>query len=230
MARTVWEALQGAETGHRGRRSGEPVHRYTKTLAGQEGRFWQPFNRRHAARYLRAAERYDRIGRMAHRTARNGRQNGPLGHVALDVLRDLLRLVDFRTGRLDPAISTIASRIGRSVAAVHEALKRLRAHGFLTWLRRYTPAETAGQAGPQVRQTSNAYALMLPARAVIEDEPPLPEDELHRQATIAAEVAAMIESLPLFERHRAQIESEGLADALTALANAVAAREAAQLA
>jgi len=77
----------------------------------------------------------------------------------------MLNMIDHATGRLDPAIDTIAGRIKRSRDAVWRALKALKAHGFVDWLRRYVPAPTAGQAGPQVRQTSNAYRLTLPAIA-----------------------------------------------------------------
>ncbi len=172
---------------------GAPVRRHTKTLPGHEGRFWQPFRRGQASRYLLAAERYDRTGRLAHRADRNRRHNGPLGHVALDVLRYLLRIIDFKSGRLDPAILTIANRIGRSPAAVVAALQRLKRHGFLDWLRRYEPTQNEGR-GPQVRQTSNAYRLALPAaaEALLPAEAPPPDCETDRRVRAVQEARAMI--------------------------------------
>lgn len=224
MAVTLWEAIAGTTQGEHSCRAGEPVHRYTKTQRGREGRFWQPFSRRNAARILRAAERYDRVQRLKHRQERNRRQNGALGHVGLEVLRELLRLIDWRTGRLDPAITTLADRLGRSVGAIVAALKRLRDHGWLSWIRRYEP--TGNAEGPQVRQISNAYALMIPASAQIEDEPPLPDDELDRRQTETATYRAMIASLPLFERNRAMVGDAELADTLSRLEAAIIAREA----
>ena len=159
---TVFEALGGAKGRRPGRQTGQRVHRYSRTEEGREGRFWQPFNPKNVARFMQAAEKYDRLKRLAHRRERNNRENGAIGHVGLEVLRELLRLIDYKTGRLDPAIATLALRIGRSIAAVVDALKRLKAHGFLDWLRRYVPTGNAGMRGPQVKQTSNAYRLMLP--------------------------------------------------------------------
>ena len=222
---TVYEALTGATPPKGARSTGQPVHRYSKTARGKEGRFWQPFNPKHTAQIMQAAERYDRIGRMACRSHRNGRKNGHIGHIGLEVLRELLRLIDYKTGRLDPAIRTIATRIGRSVAAVVEALKRLRDHGFLSWLRRYVPTGNAGFRGPQVEQTSNAYRLMLPATIAAAMTAPPPDDDLARRAGRAADTAAMIASLPLDEQPAQIVEDEGLAAVLSRLGRAVMQKE-----
>jgi hypothetical protein len=56
-------------------------------------------------------------------------------------------------------------KLRRSKDAVVRALQALRAHGFLDWLRRYVPTGQEGR-GPQVKQTSNAYRLSMPARAM----------------------------------------------------------------
>jgi hypothetical protein len=45
--------------------------------------FWRPFNPKDISRYLLAAERFDRAGRQ------KGDRSGPLGAVALEVLREL---------------------------------------------------------------------------------------------------------------------------------------------
>lgn len=206
---TVFELVEALSRGRGSRRTGQPVRRDSR-LKGGEGRFWQPFNGRNARRYLLAAERYDCAGRMAARRDRTGRKIGPLGHVGLNVLRELLRLVDYRTGRLDPALTTLAARTGHSVAGVVAALKRLRQHGFTDWLRRVEPTGNEGR-GPRVRQASNAYALLLPKRAeaLLPAAPPEPVDHEHARAAKAAEWRAMIDSLPVGQRNQAELGQGG---------------------
>lgn len=174
-----------------------PVRRHSYA-AGREGVFWRPMKRADAWQIVEAAERYDEQTRKA------GQRNGALGHVALAVLKYLVRRMDNRTGQLDPAIDTIAAKVRRSRSAVIEALKALRQHGFLDWLRRYVPTENEGR-GPQVRQTSNAYRLFLPAAARrllgrLATPAPAPDDFTHGQESRAAEIEAMRAGLPLKER------------------------------
>ncbi|WP_294287822.1 hypothetical protein [uncultured Sphingomonas sp.] len=73
------------------------------------------------------------------------------------VLKALLKNIDFATGRLFPSIDTIADQ-----AAVHRnsaigALRRLKAHGFIEWVRRSVKTGNTGEFAPQREQTSNAY-------------------------------------------------------------------------
>lgn len=222
---TVFQALQGAQR-HRGdgRRTGEPVRRHSRPQ-GREGLFWRPFNPQDRARFMLAAERYERAQREP------GKRNGPLGPVGLEVLRELLRLVDYRTGRLDPAIQTLCDRLRRSRDAIVRALANLRAAGFLDWLRRYEP--TGNAEGPQVRQITNAYRLSLPAAAArllgrIAQPAPIPDDEQHRRAERAATVAGMIAGLPLYEQPAQLIEDPELAEILSRLARGVMERESAE--
>lgn len=223
---TVFEALGGAAKGRRpGRQTGQQVHRYSRTEEGGEGRFWQPFNPKNVARFMQAAEKYDRLKRLANRRARNNRENGAIGHVGLEVLRELLRLIDYKTGRLDPAIATLALRIGRSIAAVADALKRLKAHGFLDWLRRYVPTGNAGLRGPQVKQTSNAYRLMLPAQVERGMTVPLPEDDTDRRKTVIEDGRAMIARLPLDEQPAQLVDDPGLAAILARLGRSIMSHE-----
>ena len=222
---TVFEALGGAVGRRPGRETGQRVHRYSKTAAGKEGRFWQPFNPRDVARFLQAAEKYDRLKRLAHRRERNGRENGAIGHVGMEVLRELLRLIDYKTGRLDPAITTLAQRIGRSIAAVADALKRLKEHGFLDWLRRYVPTGNAGLRGPQVKQTSNAYRLMRPAEVLRGMTAPPPQDDSQRRELAAEEGRAMIAALPLDEQPAEMIDDPDLARLLSRLGRSIMDRE-----
>lgn len=70
----------------------------------------------------------------------------------------LLDRMDHRTGQLYPELATIAGDAGLSKQTVIDALKRIRAHGFIAWVRRSKrKPESEGQAGPQREQTSNAY-------------------------------------------------------------------------
>jgi hypothetical protein len=218
-------------TGKRRREDGcpapEPVRR-DSVLRGSEGRLWRPFKRQEVSRYMLAAERYDLAGRIGARQDRTGQKNGPLGHVALDVLRQLLRLIDYRTGQLDPSINGLAARIGRSAAAVVAALARLRDHGFLDWLRRYEPTGNTGK-GPRVQQTTNAYRLHLPPRAerLLPAAAPAPADHVHRATALAAEAKAMIDGLPLWEQGTAASgfrDPSGIGSALDKLGAAIARR------
>jgi hypothetical protein len=154
--------------------------------------FWRPFNPKDIGRYLLAAERFERAGRQ------KGDRSGPLGAVALEVLRELVRPSDYRTGRLEPALTK------RSKDAVVRALANLRTHGFLDWLRRW---EATGdrEGGPQEKQATSAYRLTLPPAAEkllghLASPPPTPEDIEHARAARMAAVVAMVDGLPLDEQ------------------------------
>ena len=122
---------------------------------------WQPIGRSNQeARVIigirmHAAQSYDRKHKQ------KGQRNGPLGSIGIDVLRELYRMVDYRTGRLDPSIATICDRTRRSKQAVVDAMQRLQEHGFLVRVRRAEAIEGVHR-GPQVRQITNAYGFSLP--------------------------------------------------------------------
>ncbi|WP_231639418.1 hypothetical protein [Sphingomonas profundi] len=82
---------------------------------------------------------------------------GPLTPYGIRVLEELLRLPDFRTGRLDPAIAHLQKVTRFARATIVRALARLKAHGFLDWVRRSRTTGNDREAGPQRAQTSNAY-------------------------------------------------------------------------
>jgi len=203
--------------------SGAPVRRHSRTAGRCEGVFWRPFDGKESARYMLAAERYERTRREANK------RNGPLGPVGLEVLRDLLRLIDYRTGRLEPAITTLMRRLKRSRDAICRALKALQRHGFLDWLRRWEPVPNAGEAGPQVKQATNAYRLTLPPAAAkllgaLAGPCPTPEDHQHALETRRAAARAMVDALPLDEQAQALGGSGPLAEALARLARGVMCR------
>ena len=201
----------------------QPVRRHSRLAGECEGVFWRRTDRREVRRVLLAARRYDVVGRAP------GRRNGPLGHVALEVLELLTNLVDFRTGRLEPAIDTIARKVRRARSAVVAALSRLREHGFADWLRRFEPTGNEGR-GPQVRQVANAYRLALPARAArllgaIGQDVPMPDDVEHAQEARSEALAAMKASLPLDELAVVEVDDGPLARALASLGRLVQERE-----
>jgi hypothetical protein len=163
------------------RQSGARVRRHSRQRGFCEGTFWRRFDPRDIGLYMRAAERFDRVKR------KQGEPQGPLGPIALEILRELLRLVDYKTGRLEPKLETIMLRLRRSKDAVVRALARLRAHGFLDWLRRWEPGDEASNW--QNHQTSNAYRLLIPPAAWrllgFKGDPPSPDDDADRRAAAA---------------------------------------------
>lgn len=95
-------------------------------------------------------------------------------------------------------------RLGRSRDTIVRALKNLRAHGFIDWLRRYEPTGNEGR-GPQVQQTSNAYRLSLPEKARqflgrFGKAPPPPADHGQDQQAWSEAIDAYKTTLPLDER------------------------------
>jgi hypothetical protein len=216
-ARAIGDVLSGATT--KIRRTFQPVRRNSYNVGEREHRLWRPVNKREISARLKAAEWYDRQNKEP------GARNGALGHIGLEVLRELYRIVDFKSGRLEPAIDTIMQRIKRSRAAVVRALARLKKHGFLDWIRRTEPTENEGQ-GPQVRQVTNAYWFGLPQFALafvkrVMGAGPPPDDDVARRATDAAEMESMIEALPMAERMAARVNDPQLAAILARLGDGV---------
>lgn len=80
-----------------------------------------------------------------------------LRRVDLTVLEAVMQTLDFATGRLFPAIDTIATRAGCHRNSVIAALRRLRDHGLISWVRRTIKTANEGEFAPQREQTSNAY-------------------------------------------------------------------------
>ena len=200
-----------------------PVRRGSRLAGTCEGAFWRRTDRQEMRRVVLAAKRYELAGRQ------QGRRNGPLGHVGIEVLDLLANLVSYRSGRLEPSIAYLMGKLKRSKDAVHRALTALRKHGFLDWLRRHEAVELVEGPGPRVRQVSNAYRLSLPPRAARLlghrlTAPPLPDDVMQEREERAAWLAQHKASLPLFELPSAEIEDDRLAKALGELGRAVETR------
>ena len=220
-ARSFGEILGG--TKYKAARTNQPVHRNSYNVGEREERFYRPVPKTEVGARMRAAQAYD----VQYRE--KGQRNGPIGHIGIEVLRQLYRMICPRTGRLDPAINTLAERINRGRTAVFDALAALKAHGFLDWIRRTEPTGNTG-AGPQVKQASNAYRLDLPAKAralvaKIMRKPPTPVDDEARRASDAAETERMVAALPLREEMATRIEDPSLAAVLARLGTAVSDRE-----
>ncbi len=132
MMKTIGAVLGSLIPGGGARVGRHPVRRGSRLAGSCEGAFWRPVPRAEVRRVVLAAKRYELVGRQA------GQRRGPLGHVALKVLANL---VSHRSGRLEPSYAYLMAKLKRSKDAVHQALKALREHGFLDWLRRHEVVE-----------------------------------------------------------------------------------------
>lgn len=140
------------------RRTYQPVRRNSPHVGEYERQRWQRENRFSRAENnarLKAAELLEK------QTKKPGKRNGALGHIAIEVLRCLLRLRGKADGRLDPSLTWLAGELRRARSAVARALARLRQHGFLEWTRRSEPVEDPEPGGQYVKQATNAYFLRL---------------------------------------------------------------------
>lgn len=219
-------------------RSGAPVWRNSYTVGQVEDRVWKPINggsTRSATRFLKAilngARRLELATRARRQESDPGCRNGDLGEVGIEVLTFLFDTVDYATGRLEPAVRTIADAIGRSYSAVHRALVRLRDNGFISWMRRSKPKDNPAPGEPAVEQASNAYAILCPAGmkgwiARLFAKRPVPECEADRRKREKADMEAMLAGMTAEERHRATWNGSGLlGDTLRDLARAVDQRD-----
>ncbi len=209
----MFAALGTVMTGLTGRRTHAPIRRHSKPAGQCEATIWRGTTRRDTRQIVLAARRYEIAMKPP------GKRTGPLGAVALEVLELLANLVDYRTGRLEPSLDTMMRKLRRSRDAVVRALKALRDHGFVDWLRRFVPTDNEGSKGPQVRQTSNAYRLAMPAKARAclgryGEAPPLPEDGEQATAERAAALEAYSTSLSI-EDILSSIEDARMRDSLT---------------
>lgn len=189
-------------------------------LAGHcESVFWRQTNHSQCKRIVLAAKKFERS------TREPGQRNGALGSIALELLELFANLVDFKSGRLEPAITTIMRMLKRSKDAIVRALSNLQKHGFLEKIRRFVRTRGEGR-GPQIKQTSNAYRLLLPAAAerllgILGQPCPPPED-------FAPEPKTWLKELPLSERPLAIIGDDRLSKALSRLGSFIQERESAR--
>lgn len=219
-------------------RSGEKVWRNSYTEGTIEHRIWKPINdgttrggKRWTAALLKAARQLEYRTRRERREKEPGARNGALGEVGLEVLAYLYETVDYTTGRLEPAIATIADAIGRSYAAVHEALCRLREKRFVSWIRRSKPVPDPQPGGQQVEQVSNAYGLLVPE--AMKDwlstllRPTRAQCEIDRRKRQDEEYQAMLAGLTAEEFHEATWDGcdRLLGERIASLGKAIDARD-----
>jgi hypothetical protein len=218
-------------------RSGERVWRNSYTEGTIENRVWKPIHdgsarggKRWTAALMKAARALEYRTRLKRRETEPGARNGDLGEIGLEVLSFLYETVDYATGRLEPAIATIAEGIGRSYSAVHEALCRLRQKNFLHWMRRSRPIDDPEPGGPQVEQVPNAYALMVPEAmkgwlAALLHKGKVPACEADRRKRERDAFEAMLAPLTAEARHEATWNGDRLlGETLRSLAAAIDAR------
>lgn len=203
-----------------------PIRNNSHRAGTCEATFWRSTSRQEVQKIIKAAQRYELHGRKP------GRRNGPLGSIALEVLALFGNLVSYKTGRLDPSLDWIMDKLKRSRDAIVRALKALREHGFLDWLRRFEPTSNEGR-GPQVRQVSNAYRLSAPKRALAllgrwSGRPTLPDDDAAERADRAAMEAEHVATLELRAFASFQCGDSPLGRALAQMGQAIDLRESAK--
>lgn len=169
---------------------GNKCHRSSRLRGSFETGFYPSYGRGFASNLLTAAEIYDR------RRKRARHKSGPLGAAGLTVLRELSRFINYASGQIDPCLKTLAFRCKLSKQTVVSALQRLSRAGFVRWVRRIVYVGNRTLSGQVVAQTSNAYALAVPAEAaeLVKNKPappPIPDDHENRRAKMAAELRAM---------------------------------------
>lgn len=204
---TVVEGIAGK------RRTHAPVHRNSRPAGKCEAMIWRKTKRQDVKEIVLAAKRYEIAMKQP------GKRTGPLGAVALEVLELLSNLVDYNTGRLEPSLDTMMRHLRRSRDAIVRGLQALKDHGFVNWLRRFVSTDNEGNKGPQVRQTSNAYTLLLPAkgRAALGrygKAPPLPEDQEQATAERETEVKTYRASMTMEEIVYADVDPGNLQESL----------------
>jgi hypothetical protein len=188
QARRFAQHAAAALAGTAFKTTGQPVRRDSRHAGERERRQWKTgnvFSAREKRARLKALKRFERCHKE------RGRRNGLVGHVAIELYELLLDMRDYKSGRLDPTLGYLASKLKRSIDAICKVMKRLDRHGFLRWDRRTIPVDNLDPRGPQVQQTSNAYWFDSPAESAreVRDElasDPMPEDEAHRYADQAA--------------------------------------------
>ena len=196
-ARSIGDILHNVAPSKR-QRTFQPVRRSSFHRGEREEHVWRRFAgskaqaRQLVALRMKAAENYDRRGKQP------GQRNGPLGHVAIEVLRALYSVIDYKSGRLDPSIDWICEKTKRARAAVVAAMARLKQHGFLDWIRRTEPVKNDG-AGPQVRQITNAYWFSVPKAVAgwIASKlapGPIPDDEAERLIAYERTIKYMLDA------------------------------------
>lgn len=185
-------------------RTGEPVRRQSFRADRPAPGYRCKLSRKEARDLVLAAKLYDNAAR------KDGKR--PLGRAALDILELLANLAAY-SGRVEPPYTYIMKQCGVARDTITRALKALRAHGFLDWMRRYVP--TGNAEGPQVVQTTNAYRLSVPAlakrllEAFFKPRTQIPDDLAHEAQERARQIEAMRATLTLREQLHLDLNTNG---------------------
>src|SRR3954468_12593046 len=112
----------------------------------------------------RAVQIFHKARAFERQTRQKGKQDGALGRNGLLVLHTLIfDFLNYATGRLDPAIETIAKKAAISISSVKRGLVNLKRSGLLHWVRR--AAETHDEKGRFcLKQDTNAYGIVPPSQ------------------------------------------------------------------
>nr|WP_043940417.1 helix-turn-helix domain-containing protein [Zymomonas mobilis] len=212
------DPLERATRNKTRRRTPDPVHRDSYEVGEREKSVWKPVNPQEIGAYLEAVDQYSI-------------KTKGLSDKAVRLLKMLFRMVDFKTGRLEPTLDTICDRVGYARATVVKLLRQLQDLGFIRWIRRSIKIKADGK-GPRRKQTSNAYGFLSPkawpelARQVFERvmrrrNAPIPDDIDHAQEADKAETKAIVESLPPEDFVKAISGDKEPTDSLIQLAKAI---------
>src|SRR3954454_5174999 len=119
---------------------------------------FMPLPKKKAVKIFHKARAFER------QTRQKGKQDGALGRNGLLVFHTLIfDILDYATGRLDPAIETIARKACISISSVKRGLVNLKRSGLLHWIRR--AAETRDEQGRFcLEQDTNAYGIVPPSQ------------------------------------------------------------------
>jgi hypothetical protein len=173
---------------------------------------FQPLPKKKGVKLYHEARRFERQTRT-----QKGHQDGALGRNGLSVLHTLIfDFLNFASGKLDPAIETIAKAAGISVSSAKRGLAKLKAAGVVNWLRRC--AEDWENGRFILRQETNAYGILpasqwrgytpapqapAPLSGTWGDHPPLPDALTHALHEAPQGHAALVRVL---EEHAEQDE------------------------
>src|SRR3954451_753256 len=179
-----------------------------------------PLPKKKAVQIFHKARAFER------QTRQKGKQDGALGRNGLLVFHTLIfDILDYATGRLDPAIETIARKACISISSVKRGLANLKQSGLLHWIRR--AAETHDEKGRFcLKQDTNAYGIVPPSQWLgffdpLPDAPPPHKSEWGAVPPLPSVIEQAAEEIRHGERKTATsiLESDPGDDVAAALAS-----------
>jgi hypothetical protein len=108
----------------------------------------------------KATKLYHKARQFERQTRQPGKQDGALGRNGLLVLHALIfDFLNYGTGKLDPALETIARKACISISSVKRGLASLKSCGVVNWIRRAGETRDA-QGRFCLEQDTNAYGIL----------------------------------------------------------------------